>query len=149
VRLTVATPLAIVVEASDVAHLRAEDETGAFGILSGHADFLTALTVSVVSWRDRRGAEHYIAVRGGMLDVRGGQTIIIATPEAVTGEDLHQLESEVMARFRRQLEEERAARTDAQRLYLAAMRQICRLLRPTELTGTPGAGVVGHTEELG
>jgi F-type H+-transporting ATPase subunit epsilon len=149
VRLTVTTPLAIVVEASDVAHLRAEDETGAFGILSGHADFLTALAVSVVSWRDRRGAEHYIAVRGGMFDVRGGQTIIIATPEAVTGEDLHQLESEVMARFRRQLEEERAARTDAQRLYLAAMRQICRLLRPSEFTGTPGAGVAGQTEELG
>jgi F-type H+-transporting ATPase subunit epsilon len=149
VRLTVTTPLEIVVEAGDVAHLRAEDETGAFGILSGHADFLTALAVSVVSWRDRRGAEHYIAVRGGMLDVRGGQTIIIATPEAVTGEDLHQLESEVMARFRRELEEERAARTDARRLYLAAMRQICRLLRPSELTGTPGAGIAGQTEELG
>jgi F-type H+-transporting ATPase subunit epsilon len=147
VRLTVTTPLEIVVEAGDVAHLRAEDETGAFGILSGHADFLTALAVSVVSWRDRRGAEHYIAVRGGMLDVRGGQTIIIATPEAVTGEDLHQLESEVMARFRRELEEERAARTDARRLYLAAMRQICRLLRPSELIGTPGAGIAGQTED--
>jgi F-type H+-transporting ATPase subunit epsilon len=55
VRLTVTTPLAIIVEAGDVAHLRAEDETGAFGILSGHADFLTALAVSVVSWRDGRG----------------------------------------------------------------------------------------------
>ena len=42
-RLTVTTPLAIVAEADDVAHLRAEDDTGAFGILPGHADFLTAL----------------------------------------------------------------------------------------------------------
>ena len=58
-KLTVTTPLAIVVEADDVAHLRAEDETGAFGILPGHADFLTALAVSVVSWRDERGAEHH------------------------------------------------------------------------------------------
>jgi F-type H+-transporting ATPase subunit epsilon len=149
VRLTVTTPLAIIVEAGDVAHLRAEDETGAFGILSGHADFLTALAVSVVSWRDRQGAEHYIAVRGGMLAVRGGQMIIIATPEAVIGDDLHQLESEVTVRFRRQLEEERAARIDAQRLYLAAMREICRLLRASELTATPGAGVTGWTEELG
>ena len=49
-RLTITTPLAIVVEADDVAHLRAEDETGAFGILPGHADFLTALAVSVASW---------------------------------------------------------------------------------------------------
>ena len=45
-KLSVATPLALVVEADDVRHLRAEDDTGAFGILPGHADFLTALAVS-------------------------------------------------------------------------------------------------------
>jgi len=129
VRLTVTTPLAIVIEASDVVHLRAEDDTGAFGILPGHADFLTALAVSVASWRDDRGAEHYVAVRGGMLEVRDGDTIAIATPEAVAGDDLHRLESQVLAKFRRQLVEEQSARTDAQRLYLAAIRQIARFLR--------------------
>jgi F-type H+-transporting ATPase subunit epsilon len=129
VRLTIATPLAIVVEASDVAHLRAEDDTGAFGILPGHADFLTALSVSVASWRDDRGAEHYVAVRGGMLEVRDGNTIAIATPEAVAADDLHRLESDVLAKFRRQLIDEQAARTDAQRLYLAAIRQVVRFLR--------------------
>src|SRR6516225_5208183 len=128
-RLSVATPLAIVIEVGDVAHLRAEDDTGAFGILPGHADFLTALAVSVASWRDDRGAEHYVAVRGGMLEVRDGDTIAIATPEAVAGDDLHRLESEVLAKFRRQLVEEQSARTDAQRLYLAAIRQIARFLR--------------------
>jgi F-type H+-transporting ATPase subunit epsilon len=148
VNLTVTTPLAIIVEADDVAHLRAEDETGAFGILSGHADFLTALAVSVVSWRDRRGTEHHVAVRGGMLEVRGGQTIAIATPEAVCGDDLHLLESEVLARFRRQLEEEQAARVDAQRLYLAAIRQICRLLRPSRFPLRPSARIGEETEEL-
>ena len=99
-RLTIATPLAIVLEATDVAHLRAEDDTGAFGILPGHADFLTALSVSVASWRDDRGAEHYVAVRGGMLEVRDGNTIAIATPGAVAGDDLHRLESEVLDKFR-------------------------------------------------
>src|SRR5579862_6417582 len=128
-KLTVTTPLTVVVDTDDVAHLRAEDETGAFGILAGHADFLTALAVSVASWRDERGVEHHVAVRGGMLEVRGGTAIAIATPEAVPGDDLHRLESEVLARFRRQLVEERAARTDAQRLYLAAIRQIVRFLQ--------------------
>jgi F-type H+-transporting ATPase subunit epsilon len=148
VRLTVTTPLAIVVEADDVAHLRAEDETGAFGVLSGHADFLTVLAVSVVSWRDRQGMEHHVAVQGGMLEVCGGQTITVATPEAVAGEHLHQLESEVLVRFRRQLEEEQAARTDAERLYLAAIRQISRLLRPRRASLRPGARIGGETEEL-
>ena len=128
-RLTVATPLAVVIDVCDVMHLRAEDETGAFGILPSHANFLTALAVSVASWRDKSGREHHIAVRGGMLEVRDGNAIAIATSEAVPGEDLHLLEAEVLARFRRQLIEEQAARSDAQRLYLAAIRQIVRFLR--------------------
>ena len=129
-RLTVVTPLAVVVETDEVAALRAEDTTGAFGILPGHADFITALTVSVASWRDCRGAEHHVALRGGMLSIRGGAAITIATPEAVAGDDLHLLEAEVLARFEKQLGDERKARADAQRLYLAAIRQIVRFLRP-------------------
>jgi F-type H+-transporting ATPase subunit epsilon len=137
-RLSVATPLAIVAEADDVAHLRAEDETGAFGILPGHADFLTALAVSVVSWRNLAGAEHHLAVRGGMLEMRGGEAITIATREAVAGDDLRQLETDVLAAFRRRIEEERAARIDAQRLYLAAIRQICRFLKSERAPAVPG-----------
>ena len=145
-RLTVTTPLAIIVETNDVAHVRAEDETGAFGILPGHADFLTALAVSVASWRDSRGVEHHVAVRGGMLEVRRGNAIAIASPEVVGGDDLHQLESEVLARFRRQLAEEQAARTDARRLYLAAIRQIVRVLRAERAPAMPGGRAVRPPE---
>jgi F-type H+-transporting ATPase subunit epsilon len=130
VRLTVTTPLAVALEAKDVAHLRAEDATGAFGILPGHADFLTALTLSVATWRDRAGAEHHVALRGGMLRVAGGDRIAIATPEAVPGDDLDALEHDVLARFRATQEAEAAARSDAQRLYLAAIRRIIGLVRP-------------------
>ncbi len=140
-QLTVTTPLAIIIEAKDVEHLRAEDKTGAFGILPGHADFLTALAVSVATWRDEKGVEHHIAVRGGMLQVQDGQTITIATREAIASDDLRRLEAEVLAAFRRQSEEEQASRTDAQRLYIAAIRQICRFLkseRPPSVPGGPG-----------
>jgi len=142
VKLTITTPLAIAVEAEGVVYLRAEDETGAFGILPGHADFLTALSVSVASWRDDRGAEHHVAVRGGMLEVRGGSAIAIASPEAVVGDDLHQLESEALTRFRQQLAEEQTARADAQRLYVAAIRQIIRFLRDERAPATPGGPAV-------
>jgi F-type H+-transporting ATPase subunit epsilon len=146
VKLSVVTPLAIIVEADEVAHLRAEDETGAFGILPGHAGFLTALTISVLSWRDARGSEHHVAVRGGVLEVRDGDVIAVATPEAVAGDDLDRLEAEVLVGFRRQIAEEQAARTDAQRLYLAAIRQIARYLRG-ELRqsgpGSPDSGFAG------
>ncbi|GLI95841.1 F0F1 ATP synthase subunit epsilon [Methylocystis echinoides] len=127
-KLNVYTPLATVLDGWDVTYLRAEDESGAFGILPGHADFLTALTVSVVTWRDLEGAEHHVAVRGGIFEVRGGE-ITIATKEAVQSDDLIRLEAEVLSAFRRAQEEDKAARTDAQRLYLAAIRQICCFLR--------------------
>jgi F-type H+-transporting ATPase subunit epsilon len=145
-RLSIATPLAIVVEADNVGHLRAEDETGAFGILAGHADFVTALSISVVSWKEKSGAEHHVAVRGGMLQVRDGDMINIATPEAVQGDDLRRLESEVLSGFRGHLLVERAARTDAQRLYLSAIRQIIRILRPTKTVTVPGRPTAGPGE---
>ena len=136
-KLNVSTPLAIVVDVDDLVYLRAEDETGSFGILPGHADFLTALAVSVMTWRDRTGIEHHIAVRGGILEVRGGNTIIIATREAACSDDLGQLETEVLASFHRAVEEDRAARVDAQRLYLTAIRHICHFLRAERSSGGP------------
>jgi F-type H+-transporting ATPase subunit epsilon len=139
-KLAIGTPLAIVVEADDVVHVRAEDETGAFGILRGHADFVTVLAISVVTWRDAAGAEHHAAVRGGVLEVRAGESIAVATREAVAGDDLARLENDVLAWIRRSVEAERAARTDAERLYLAAIRQICRFLgsgRTHPLAGGP------------
>ena len=146
-RLTVSTPLSVIADSEGVAHLRAEDETGAFGILPGHADFLTALSLSVVSWRDLNGEEHHLAVRGGMLEVRDGKLITIATREAISGDDLKWLQTEVLATFQRRTEEEMKSRTDAQRLYLAAIRQICRYLRPH--TG-PGPGEsMAQLEDLG
>ncbi len=129
-RLEITTPFACVLQTEDAVHVRADDSSGAFGILQGHADFLTVLTVSVLTWQDGRSREHYVAMRGGMLSVREGSSVRVATPEAVAGEDLSRLEADVLSRFQRQLDEERAAHTAAQRLHLAAIRQIMRLLRP-------------------
>ncbi len=137
-RLLVATPLSIVLDRGDVAGIRAEDETGAFGILEGHADFLTALSISVITWRNHDGALHHLAVSGGMLEVQDGHVVRVATREAVADDDLERLQSEVLSAFRRRSEVERTARTDAQRLYLAALRQIQRLLRATPANATPG-----------
>ena len=136
-RLTVTTPLETIVQAEDAVHVRAEQPSGAFGVLPGHADFLTVLAISVLTWRDSRGRERHVAVRGGMLSVQRGEAVQVATPEAVPGEDLQRLESEVLARFRRRLEEEREAHTESQRLHVAAIRQIMRLLRPEMRHATP------------
>lgn len=145
-KLIVTTALVTVVEADDVVHVRAEDDSGAFGIWRGHSDFLTALSVSVLSWRDARDHEHHVAVRGGMLEVHGGTVVSVATQDAATGDDLHKLESDVLARYRRQAVEEQTARTDARRLQLAAIRQIVQLLRSDRVAAIPG-GPIGRSGE--
>jgi F-type H+-transporting ATPase subunit epsilon len=135
-RLRIATPLSVVAEEDGVLDLRADDATGSFGVLPGHADFLTSLTIGVVRWRDRDGVSHYCAVRRGVLTVAGGRAIDIATREAVMGDDLAALGETVLARFRADAETERAERADSTRLQLNAIRQIVSHLRPTGRSGS-------------
>jgi F-type H+-transporting ATPase subunit epsilon len=128
-RLLVTTPMAVILDRDDVDYVRAEDETGAFGILKGHADFMTALSISVIAWRDGAGTEHYIAVRGGVLTVRDGDLIEVATRDAVGEQTLPKLDQTILMRFREDEEAEAQSRVSATRLQLAAIRQIQRYLQ--------------------
>lgn len=134
-RLRIMTPLAVIADLPAIS-LRAVDASGSFGILPGHADFLTRLAVSVVSWAGPDGAAHFCAVRGGALTVQGGH-VAIATREAVTGDTLETLDRDVLARFRAELDEERVEHVETSRLHLAAMRRMLARLQPKPR----GAGV--------
>jgi F-type H+-transporting ATPase subunit epsilon len=138
-RLLVTTPTAVMVDAAEVAHVRAEDETGAFGILPGHADFVTVLAISVITWRDRAGKEHYVAVRGGVLTVRDGQLVEVASREAVGEDTLRRLGKSVLERFRSEAQQEAEARFSSGRIHLAAIRQIQRYLEAGRQSAPRGA----------
>jgi F-type H+-transporting ATPase subunit epsilon len=138
-RLLITTATAVVVDEPNAIAVRAEDESGGFGVLPGHADFLTALTVSVVSWRRTDGARRFCAVRRGVLTVSLGTLVAIATREAVVGDGLDHLEHLVLANFRNNVEAERAARTASLQLQMKVIRQIVRCLRPERL-GAFGGG---------
>ncbi|WP_240310458.1 F0F1 ATP synthase subunit epsilon [Pseudosulfitobacter sp. DSM 107133] len=130
--LRIVTPLCVVVDAQ-IDALRAEDASGSFGILSDHAPFLTALTVCIVSWKDD-ATEHFCAVRGGMLSVIGN-TVSIATREAVTGNDLATLDSEVLQRFQTDADAEKVDRNETVQLQLNAIRQMVTRLHGGADTG--------------
>lgn len=134
-RLRIVTPLSVVIDEDGVLALRAEDATGSFGILPHHADFLTSLVISVVSWESNDGTRHHCAVRRGVLSVRGGQDIAVATREAVPGDDLATLDKTVLARFRTDIENERTEHVENTRLQLNAIRQIMSHLRPDRRSG--------------
>ena len=137
-KLLIATPSAIVADFADITAVRAEDESGEFGILPHHADFVTALSVSVVGWRRAGGQHGYCAVRGGLLTVSGGEDVAIATREAILGDDLASLEAVVRGRLTTEMEEERQARSHAEQFRIQAIRQIISYLRPETTDGAGG-----------
>ena len=129
-RLVITTPTTVVIDDPDVIAVRAEDESGSFGILNGHADFLTALTVAVVSWQRSEDRRRFCAVRRGILSVTNGREVAIATREAIQGDDFDRLEQVVLAEFNEVLDAERTARTESLQLQMKAIKQIVRYLRP-------------------
>jgi F-type H+-transporting ATPase subunit epsilon len=134
-RLLITDPTAVVADEADVTSLRAEDESGSFGILTGHADMLTVLQASVVSWRRADGTQGCCAVRRGVLTVQGGNRIAIATREARRGDDHDTLEASVLVQFRAEEEAERTGRVAATRLHTQAIRRIVEALRPERPMG--------------
>ena len=128
--LTIATPSSLLVDADDVQSVRAEDSSGAFGILPGHADLLTVLPPSVVRWTRAGEATRYCALSGGALTVSGGTRIAIACRRGALGDDLARLEADVAAQRAAELDFDRRAKVAQLRLHARALRQLMRLLRP-------------------
>lgn len=131
-KLVITTPTEIALNLEGVSYVRAEDSSGAFGIEPGHADLLSVLAVSVLIWRDGAGHEHYAALRGGVLRVRGGTVVEIATRESALSDDLKKLREVVLRQMSRNAGAEQTARFGALGLQQAAIAQIYRYLRPGE-----------------
>ena len=74
--LEVATPTRLVV-AETVDEIVAPGSQGYFGVLPGHAAFLTTLGVGELMYRIGRD-EHYLAMAGGFAEVRNDKVIILA-----------------------------------------------------------------------
>lgn len=132
-KLKIVTPLAVVVN-EDIDSLRAEDASGSFGILEGHAPFLTSLAISIVSWR-KADHETFCAVRGGVMTVSGATEIAIASREAVPGDDITTLDTDVLARFHADMDAERVEHVETVRLQLHAIR---RMISRMQSSGTFG-----------
>jgi F-type H+-transporting ATPase subunit epsilon len=92
----------------EAAYLRLRDRTGYFGVMRGHADFLTLLEPALGYYRTAGGAEVFLAVDGGMLTVEGGRATV-ASPEVFEGEDAGELA--------RRIAQTRARRRESERIF--------------------------------
>ena len=128
-RLLITTPAAVVIDQADIVSVRGDDYSGSFGLLLGHCEFMTALTTSVLSFRNQGGVTRHVAVRGGVLNMRGGTLCEIASREAVVDDDLVRLRTAVLRQMIGNADREAEARTQTLQLQLQVMRQLNRYLR--------------------
>ncbi len=135
-RLTITTPGEVLLDAGDLRSIRAEDESGGFGLLPGCADLLTVLRASVVRWRTSDGAEHFCAIRGGVMTAKGGARVAIACRRGALGDDLQKLEAEVCAARAALAAAATSARVEQTRLHASAVRQLIRYLRPAGISAS-------------
>ena len=75
-RFELATPTRLLVSA-EVDEVVAPGSEGYFGVLPGHAPFLTTLGIGIVTYRIGRD-EHQLAIAGGFAEVRNDKVIVLA-----------------------------------------------------------------------
>jgi F-type H+-transporting ATPase subunit epsilon len=91
-KLNIVTPKQILEREST--YIRFKDETGFFGIMKGHIDFLTVLVPSLCYYRDINDREIFLAVDRGILNVREG-VVFLTSREVFESEDAERLSEKI------------------------------------------------------
>src|SRR5438105_7491508 len=99
---------------------------GYFGVLPGHAPFLTTLGIGVVTYRSARG-EHQLAIAGGFAEVRNDKVIILAD-SAERPDEIDRARAEsAKERAERRLSGRAQDEVDYARAQVSLMRALVRL----------------------
>jgi F-type H+-transporting ATPase subunit epsilon len=129
--LEVATPARLVVT-SAVDEVVAPGIEGSFGVLPGHAPFLTTLGIGELVYRIGRD-EYHLAVSGGFAEVRNDKVIVLADTAERPG-DIDRARAE---RARERAEQRLAGRTPGDIDYARAMAALMRALTRIAVAGRP------------
>ena len=123
--LEITTPMRLVV-AEQVDEVVAPGVEGYFGVLPGHAPFLTTLGVGVVTYRIGRD-EKQLAIAGGFAEVRNDKVIILAD-SAERPEEIDRARAErARERAERRLSGRSQDEVDYARAQLALARALVRI----------------------
>jgi F-type H+-transporting ATPase subunit epsilon len=127
--LEIATPTRLVI-ATTADEVVAPGSQGYFGVLPGHAPFLTTLGTGELTYRTGR-EEHHLAVSGGFVEVRNDKVIVLAD----TAERPDEIDRTRAERARERAERRLAGRTQEQVDYTRALAALARALTRLVVTG--------------
>ncbi len=125
-RLNIVTPAGMF--ARDITHVRLRDESGYFGVMKGHIDFLTVLVPCLGYYRDTGGREVFLAVDAGIFSVRLG-TATLAAGEVFESEDAEKLAGIIEDTFLKRKESEESVRRMLGDIEKSFMEKTIELLR--------------------
>lgn len=101
----------------------AEDASGSFGLLPGHARFMTVLEPGLARFRTDDGAWQYIALPGAVLNLAADQ-LVLATRFYVRGGDYTRIRRLLDEALAREDEQSRALRASLHRMDEELMRRL-------------------------
>jgi F-type H+-transporting ATPase subunit epsilon len=130
--LEIATPTRLVVT-DTVDEIVIPGSEGYFGVLPGHAPFLTTLGIGELMYRMGRD-EHYLAVAGGFAEVRNDKVIVLAD----TAERPSEIDRTRAERARERAERRLAGRGDEEVDYPRALAALARALTRIATAGRSG-----------
>lgn len=129
ITLEVATPTRLVV-AETVDEVVVPGAEGYFGVLPGHAPFLTTLGIGELTYRQGR-EEFHLAVSGGFAEVHNDKVIVLADT-AERPEDIDRARAE---RARERAESRLSGRSQEEIDYTRAMCALARALTRLQVAG--------------
>ncbi len=114
----------------EIVQVRLRDESGFFGVMKGHADFLTILVPSLCYYRDVRGKERFLAVDEGIFTVDGGLAVLTSR-EVFESDEPEKLAELVESTFLQRREAETALREMLGDMEQSFMEKTLVLMRGT------------------
>ncbi|HET9491957.1 MAG TPA: F0F1 ATP synthase subunit epsilon [Methylomirabilota bacterium] len=127
--LEIATPTRLVVS-EQVDEVVAPGVEGYFGVLPGHAPFLTTLGVGELTYRTGR-EEFHLAVADGFCEVRNDKVIVLAD----TAERPDEIDRDRAERARQRAEQRLAGRGTDEIDYARAQAALARALSRLQVAG--------------
>jgi F-type H+-transporting ATPase subunit epsilon len=129
--LEIATPTRLVVS-EQVDEVVVPGVEGYFGVLAGHAPFLTTLGIGELTYRKGRD-EFHLAVAGGFCEVRNDKVIVLAD----TAERPEEIDRDRAERARQRAEQRLSGRSQEEVDYARAAAALARALTRLQVAGRP------------
>jgi len=108
-----------------------EDDSGSFGLLAGHARFMTSLIFGLARFRVEGGAWQYLAVPGALLYFVDNE-LTISTRRYLCDENYERISTALSEQLLAEEENLRGMKEQLQRMEQEMLRRLSEMRRPGE-----------------